>query len=206
MADLGTLGGNSPGANNSYALGNHSLGQVVGTTTTPGAPNVLHAFIYRQGVMLDLNTLVDSSGANWNLGSASAINDNGWIVGDGGKPSGGAAFLLIPVLPGDFDRDGRVDAADIQATMTALGNLKSYQLFWSLSDDELKSIGDLDGNGTVNNADLQSLVSLLANGGGSAAGPPSTVPEPSGMALAEMGTFAAIGLIYQVARRTTAAV
>jgi probable HAF family extracellular repeat protein len=195
MTDLGTLGGNAAGANNSYALGNNNLGQVVGTTTSPGNTVVSHAFIYTQGSMLDLNSRLDSSGANWSLASASAINDNGWIVGDGGTPGGGTAFLLIPVLLGDFDRNGRVDASDIQAMMTALRDLKSYQASWGLSDNELKLIGDLDHGGAVTNTDLQGLIDLMANGSGG--GTLTAVPEPNSLALAMMAATALIGLIYE---------
>jgi probable HAF family extracellular repeat protein len=187
MTDLGTLGGNAAGANSSYALGNNNLGQVVGTTTTPTSPGnsiVSHAFIYSQGSMLDLNNLLDSSGANWSLASASGINDNGWIVGDGGGPGGGTAFLLIPVLLGDLDRNGRVDASDIHAMMTALRDLKSYQASWGLSDNELKSIGDFDGDGVVTNTDLQGLINLLANSGGSGSSSLAPVSEPANWVLA----------------------
>jgi probable HAF family extracellular repeat protein len=48
--------------------------------------------------MLNLNNLVDSSGAGWTLNYARGINDNGLIVGFGLTPGGAThAFLLTPV-------------------------------------------------------------------------------------------------------------
>jgi hypothetical protein len=47
---------------------------------------------------VDLSTLLDSSGAGWTLYRAQAINDDGWIAGDGLDPSGkSAGFLAVPI-------------------------------------------------------------------------------------------------------------
>jgi probable HAF family extracellular repeat protein len=72
---------------------------------------------------LDVNNPVE--GAKWTLSRANGINDNGLIIGDGhyddgpgGLSDGYRAFLLDassllpPDLPGDFNFDGSVDAAD----------------------------------------------------------------------------------------------
>jgi probable HAF family extracellular repeat protein len=91
MADLGTLGGDL-----SYAYGINSSGQVVGYAYTADdtAP---HAFLYSNGSMTDLNSLIDS-GSGWALRDAEAINDLGQIVGYGASPSGLThAFLLTPI-------------------------------------------------------------------------------------------------------------
>ena len=56
-----------------------------------------HAFLYSNGTMTDLNNLISPS-FGWTLESATAINDNGQIVGYGLGPSGQTdAFLLTPV-------------------------------------------------------------------------------------------------------------
>ena len=89
LTDLGTLGGTW-----SYARGINSQGWVVGESTTASGP--FHAFLERDGQMVDLNTLVPPQ-SGWTLTNATAINDNGAIVGDGTDPSGHqAAFLLTP--------------------------------------------------------------------------------------------------------------
>ena len=70
--DLGTLGGR-----NSYAFGINNQGDVVGSSET--ADQQYHAFVYADGVMLDLNLRV-ALDAGWVLEYASDINDRGQIV------------------------------------------------------------------------------------------------------------------------------
>jgi probable HAF family extracellular repeat protein len=71
------------------ANGINSAGQVVGNE---GAT----AILYENGVATNLNTLLPAD-SGWTLQDATAINDNGWIVGQGLNPSGQAdGFLLIP--------------------------------------------------------------------------------------------------------------
>ena len=55
----------------------------------------MHAFLYSNGTMTDLNALIPSG---WTLEQANAINDAGQIVGYGYNPQGQQdAFLLTPV-------------------------------------------------------------------------------------------------------------
>ena len=88
MEDLGTLGGAD-----SIAYDIDNSGQVVGYDTDIG-----HAFIWQADIgMQDLNNLIGSP-SGWTLVAATAINDNGWIVGYGTTPAGQShAFLLTPV-------------------------------------------------------------------------------------------------------------
>ncbi len=75
MTDLGTFGGIY-----SIAWGINDSGEVVGRANlTTGAQ---HAFLYSNGTMTDLNTLISQS-SGWTLEDARDINDNGWIVGYG---------------------------------------------------------------------------------------------------------------------------
>ena len=90
MQDLGTFAG----GHGSAANGINNSGQVVGGGDTD---NSYHAFLYSDGKMIDLNTLIDA-GSGWNLRDASAINDSGQIVGTGENQAGQSrAFLLTPV-------------------------------------------------------------------------------------------------------------
>ncbi len=104
--------------------------------------------------------------------------------------------LLLVQLPGDFNQDNHVDAADIAAMENALVDLHSYQTTNSLSDSQMLTLGDLNGDGVVNNADLQALLNLLKSGGGSN----NPVPEPSALALL------ALGSVVLVARRRSSIV
>jgi hypothetical protein len=84
------------------------------------------------------------------------------------------------LVPGDFNRDGRVDAADILSMLTALTNLSAYQSAKNLTSPQITLLGDLNGDGSVTNADIQSLLDRVA---GSAGGSGAGVPEPVSMVL-----------------------
>jgi hypothetical protein len=79
-------------------------------------------------------------------------------------------------LPGDADRNGTVDGADLN---TVLSNYNQ-----SFTVDPW-SMGDFDGNGTVDGADLNTVLSNY-NQHSSAAGAPGA-PEPSTLLLAAAG-------------------
>lgn len=85
MIDLGTLGGT-----NSQADGIGNSGQIAGWTNTESGGQV--AFLYANGIMTDLNTLV-ALPQGTSLLEATAINDLGQIVANG---SDGHGYLLTP--------------------------------------------------------------------------------------------------------------
>lgn len=77
----------------------NSAGQIVGNFSaphTPTKPDVLHAFLWSNHTLYDLNRVAPNK-SGWVFQEAVSINDRGQIVGTGtyrGKPSG---FLLTPV-------------------------------------------------------------------------------------------------------------
>jgi CSLREA domain-containing protein len=75
MENLGSLGESS-----SSAFGINDLGEIVGTSSSTSGG--ISAFIWREGVMQDLNDLTDPN-TGWLLYSARAINDKGQIIGNG---------------------------------------------------------------------------------------------------------------------------
>jgi probable HAF family extracellular repeat protein len=89
LQDLGELGGNSSSAN---AI--NDLGQIVGVTNL-GGPGNSHAFIYSFGQYQDLNNLIDPN-SGWELTNATAINDEGEIIGTGLFNGAFQTFLLTP--------------------------------------------------------------------------------------------------------------
>ena len=90
MKSLGSLGGTSGGA-----YGINDDGYVVGTSLL--GPGVGHAFLYKDGLMYDLNAMIDRT-LGWTLFSAAAINKFGQIAGTGFIGAKTHAFLLTPSL------------------------------------------------------------------------------------------------------------
>jgi probable HAF family extracellular repeat protein len=89
MTDLGTLGGGS-----SFAYSINDGGTVVGYSWLASGANP-HAFVYANGIMLDLNSLL-ANGSGWELTEAYGINDAGQIVGSGLFNGRVSAFRLDP--------------------------------------------------------------------------------------------------------------
>jgi probable HAF family extracellular repeat protein len=179
MADLGTL----PGGSQSRALGINASGQVVGGADTSDGNS--HAFLYSNGTMADLNTLLDPA-FSWDLITANAINNLGWIVGTGEEhPSTQVrAFLLRPAMPGDANGDGSVDINDLTIVLTDFGQTG---MAWSQ--------GEFTGTGTV---DINDLTIVLANydttygSTGLVA-----VPEPSALVLIALGVVSLVACTWR---------
>lgn len=95
----------------------NNTGKIVGTSDN-------RAFIWENGAMHDLNTMIASK-SSWRLVSATGINESGQIVGVGslgGDPF--RAFLLTPITgcDPDLNSDGLLDFFDISALITAFSN------------------------------------------------------------------------------------
>ncbi len=97
----------------------------------------------------------------------------------------------VQLLPGDFNRDGHVDASDISAMMDALSDLPDYEASHNLSDPQLEVIADLNNDFVFNYADLQAFITLLQTGLGSS----TTVPEPASIILAGLAAASLILLV-----------
>ncbi len=89
MSDLGTLGGT-----HSSARDINDLGQVIGVTGSAASPSS-DPFIWQNGAMRNLNNLLPPD-SDWVLTNPQAINDMGWVVGQGWHGADHHAFLLVP--------------------------------------------------------------------------------------------------------------
>lgn len=90
MNDLGTLGGNYASAN-----GINVNGAIVGASNlVPNGP--AHGFVaYCHNRLVDLNTMLDASGAGFTIVDARAINDIGQIAANAKDSSGGTHAVLL---------------------------------------------------------------------------------------------------------------
>src|SRR5262249_24736466 len=68
-------------------------------------------------------------------------------------------------LQGDFNRDGKLDAADIQEMLNGVSDLDAYQSTHDALGGDMLAIGDIDRDGAVTNLDVQPLLDLLASSG-----------------------------------------
>jgi Dockerin type I domain len=83
------------------------------------------------------------------------------------------------LVPGDFNRDGHVNAADIPMMLQALADSKSFKTNNDLTDAAFTKLADLNGDGQATNADIQYMLNNLLAGDGSTA----AVSEPASFVL-----------------------
>jgi probable HAF family extracellular repeat protein len=95
MTDLKTLGGYT-----SFANGINDVDQVVGASQyqKKNATGPRHAFLWQNGTMTDMNTLLPRK-SGWVLTNATTINNDGQIVGSGTIGGQSHAFLMVPGAP-----------------------------------------------------------------------------------------------------------
>lgn len=114
MHDLGSLGSDVYESDHSAAWAINARDEVVGTTyrSLNGVATQV-AFVYRNGRMFDLETLVDNP--DYRLYTATGINDAGQIIIDAIKVSTNtrAAVLLTPITAASRKMHGGAIAADV---------------------------------------------------------------------------------------------
>jgi len=132
MQSLGTLGGNNSRA---YAINNRS--QIVGDSEL--APAYVHAALYEEGNVVDLNTLIPAN-SGWELIEARDINDRGQIAGWGIIDGATHAYLLHPTdLPLQtrirIDLDaGKPGIQSSIAIVSSATPIKAQVLVWGMPD------------------------------------------------------------------------
>lgn len=163
------LGHLNPSDTRSRGLGINNAGLVVGESVGTGA------FLYNPATstLVNLTAELAPQFAGWTVTVANDINENGWIVGDGVLNGVKHAVLLRPIISGDFDGDGVVDATDLEAWSDSFG---------------VDARGDADGDGVTDGADFLSWQRSITQS-------VIAVPEPHLMTLG-----ASLILIWGLAR------
>ena len=127
VTELGALSVPEGNPNFSQAFDINEAGVAAGTAGDPNAPRAV--YWKADGTPVDLNTLI-AADTGWVLQQALAISDTGWIAGIGEFDDGfggvtgtyDRVFMLQlpppPILAGDYNDDGSVDAADYVSCAT----------------------------------------------------------------------------------------
>lgn len=112
MSDLGTVGSDLC----SNATHINARGQIVGTSTD--CHRILRAFLWEDGEMVDLNSLVNPP-SDAKILEPSYINDSGQITANAVLPSGDAhVVILIPNGNCDDDCDQRIGQSQVTQAVT----------------------------------------------------------------------------------------
>ena len=147
-----TLIGTLPDHLRSAALDANDLGQIVGSSwTVIDNPNIFHAFLYQNGAITNLNTLI-SPGLNINISTAWKIGEeDGTILA---SATNTAMAILTPIDPpvGDLDLDCQVGIIDFLRLLAA----------WGPCPETTGCPADLNGDSVV---DLLDFAMLLDNWG-----------------------------------------
>ncbi len=126
MTNLGTI----PGKSYTIATAVSNLDEVVGQAFgewvwlpccgSVWSNNIKRAFVYKDGAMVDLNTLIPSD-AGGTVTVPTGINDSGKIL----TPLGGETVILTPIITADSDDDGDLDIFDFAAFADCNGGPRS---------------------------------------------------------------------------------
>ncbi|MEX2093524.1 MAG: hypothetical protein WD971_12645, partial [Pirellulales bacterium] len=198
MADLGALG------ESSQATDINDAGFVVGLAESSASGVGSWATLWLNDIgnpAVDLDAWLDAInptlGAYWRLRSATGINNDGLVTGDGtyddgpgGLSDGYRAFVLdasslVSALAGDYSGNGKVGPED-------------YNLWKANFGSSTLLAADGNGNHIVDAADYtvwrNNLGASLGSGSGSAGASPShaAAPEPSSFAILIAGNVVAV--------------
>ena len=91
-------------------------------------------------------------------------------------------YSLVLLSLGDFNIDGQITNADLQAMLKALQSPTGYETANSLSVSDLLTIGDFNGDHLFTTADLSGMMNQLVAGRNV-----TGVPEPAAITLLLVG-------------------
>ena len=152
---------------------------------------VTHYGILDNGVFTEIRT-----GARYQVSGLSAVNDQGWVIGNGMQDNVWGSMVLIPATPPTISLSGETNFM-INATVTAEANVTKVELymlnklystatstpfvfplyFWTNGTFDVFGISYDDGGLTSTSATAQAVVELPATD------PPADFPIPHAYAL-----------------------
>ena len=164
-------------------------GNLFGTTSAGGANDL--------GTIFELRAGADAVTTLFNFDKTNG-RSLGSLISDGhgnlfGTTEVSIFELTLGHLRGDFNLDGQVTIADIQAMLQSLSDLNKFQTDNELSVEDLLAIGDINGDGKISNADIQPLLDLIANTNPGTA-TVTSVPEPASIGLWILAVFGLFAL------------
>ncbi|HEY2882338.1 MAG TPA: glycoside hydrolase family 44 protein [Pirellulales bacterium] len=107
-------------------------------------------------------------------------------------------LVLVKAQLGDFNLDGLVNNADLQAMLYAVNQTATYEAQHNLTGANLLSLGDFNGDHVVNATDINLMQQYLATGVLLAHS--ESVPEPTGLALIMFGSALAFRCVPRQSR------
>ena len=147
MVDLGTI----PGLLSSLAFDVNDAQDIVGYCQNPPLlGNDIVGFIWRGGVMKQLDSLIVPNPNEYSINTVYGININGQIAANLGDGKGAARLDPIPPRPGDTNCDWLVNVTDLLAVINAWGPAPPQVPFEGSSD--------LNTDGNVNVLDLLAVI------------------------------------------------
>jgi hypothetical protein len=194
--------------------GNNPSAQMI--VTTPGANgytltplgqkwvSLMNAFTTpTQGATVNPDGTINFNGFYGEYAIQGTLNGNAFTFAtvDFEKGPNNTATEVLWVK-GDYNLDGKLTNADMQAMLIALKGQNAYQSSHGMSNMEFNAICDINGDGLLNAADISMMQKLLASGvqagnGVFGGGSLATVPEPATAVLAAIS----FGLLYAARRR-----
>jgi probable HAF family extracellular repeat protein len=139
--DLGTLDGFA----RSEAHGVNSAGQVVGFSSNP--LSAARGFLYQNGTMAELTSLVDPTDAAWTINEAFGINNAGQIIAMGTREGQQHPVMLVPFVSSvssvtmAADRTApQVAGTTVTFTASAAGGVAPVQFRFSVHDGSISTV------------------------------------------------------------------
>ncbi|HVT81517.1 MAG TPA: dockerin type I domain-containing protein, partial [Phycisphaerae bacterium] len=160
---------------------------VTGKATLAGTLNITYALGAAAPKIGDVFDLLDAGTFAGNFASLQLPGLTGTLAWDSSLLNFLGTLAIFSNLAGDYNQDGKVDAADLPVAQGALANLPAFQAAHGYSSFTLLGFGDVNHDSQVTHADVQALQSIVG------------VPEPGTVLMVGAGL---LGLLRRPRKET----